>query len=385
MGLLIFLSIIVSFFIFLNIIGQIVFVRSSLVRQWKASKDNLPEIRNIKFDFFYLVKEYYEDKTKFSSTIGPAFLYFKLAQIDTKDIITDIFDIKNKFLLIFCRKVILDLEYNEKSRGAFIFRNINALSYNKLIYLYAFKFLGKYYLANINSENFKKNGELNLLFVNFKSKYFQSKIDQISFMELSMEERFKYSLEHNSLTFNIKKDNWSNINVSTIYFQNNELLKVVYNFEEWENCMLNREPCCCSFNFDPFYDFYNGKIYNIYAIIDSRDIVPFGWKIPSLDDIQPFTFESGNYSTSEFYKKYGIENLVGGELLKVDSNYQFVNFDKSATFVTTSVDMVTNFVETYEFTIDNDEKVIVKVSQENIDRGFLIKCIIDETSRTDRF
>jgi len=74
---------------------------------------------------------------------------------------------------------------------------------------------------------------------------------------------------------------WStkNLNVST--FRNGDPIPEAKTIEEWERAGENKQPAWCYYNNDPANGAKYGKLYNWYAVNDSRGLAPVGYHIPS--------------------------------------------------------------------------------------------------------
>jgi uncharacterized protein (TIGR02145 family) len=77
---------------------------------------------------------------------------------------------------------------------------------------------------------------------------------------------------------------WMSENLNVDRFQNGDLIPEVRTAEEWEQAGKNKEPACCFFNNDPENGKYYGRLYNYFAVIDSRGIAPLGWKFANDKD-----------------------------------------------------------------------------------------------------
>ena len=73
-----------------------------------------------------------------------------------------------------------------------------------------------------------------------------------------------------------------NLNVS--YFQNGDSIPETKTAEEWRATVEEGKPGWCYYNNNPENGEKYGKLYNWYAVNDSRGLVPEGWRIPSDKD-----------------------------------------------------------------------------------------------------
>ena len=74
---------------------------------------------------------------------------------------------------------------------------------------------------------------------------------------------------------------WSQRNLDVTRFQNGNIIKNSSSEKEWEEAGRNGQPAWCYYNNDPDYGLDYGKLYNWYAVKDSRGLCPFGWHLPS--------------------------------------------------------------------------------------------------------
>lgn len=96
----------------------------------------------------------------------------------------------------------------------------------------------------------------------------------------------------------IGKQIWLNQNLETTTFCNGEPIKQAQNPQEWERAFKNKQPAWCFHELDStftgvikmnsfgMYDVTVGKIYNIYAMQDKRNVCPVGFRVPNNSDWQ---------------------------------------------------------------------------------------------------
>jgi len=102
---------------------------------------------------------------------------------------------------------------------------------------------------------------------------------------------------------------WATKNLDTLVFNNGDPIPNYTNGSVWGSLTT---PAMCSYNFDANNDAIYGKLYNWYAIVDSRGICPVGWHVPSNDEfITLNTFVSGNGGQ---LKQSGIKTINSGAL-----------------------------------------------------------------------
>lgn len=72
-----------------------------------------------------------------------------------------------------------------------------------------------------------------------------------------------------------------NLNLDT--FQNGDPIEEITSSEAWNEAYKKNKPAWRYFNFDSSNKKY-GKLYNWFAVSDSRGLAPMGWHIPSKND-----------------------------------------------------------------------------------------------------
>jgi uncharacterized protein (TIGR02145 family) len=79
----------------------------------------------------------------------------------------------------------------------------------------------------------------------------------------------------------IGNQSWMSKNLNTSAFMNGDPIPEVKTAKEWEKAGKARKPAWCYFENKESNGKKFGKLYNWYAIIDPRGIVPDGWVIPN--------------------------------------------------------------------------------------------------------
>ena len=79
----------------------------------------------------------------------------------------------------------------------------------------------------------------------------------------------------------IGKQVWMKINLNVDKFQNGEIIPEAKTDEEWKKAGENQEPAWCYYDYNPVNGDEYGKLYNWYAVNDSRRIAPNGWHVPT--------------------------------------------------------------------------------------------------------
>jgi uncharacterized protein (TIGR02145 family) len=74
---------------------------------------------------------------------------------------------------------------------------------------------------------------------------------------------------------------WMAENLDVATFRNGTNIPQARTNEEWQKAGDNHLPAWCYYNDDPAYGEKYGKLYNWYAVMDSRGLCPSGWHVPS--------------------------------------------------------------------------------------------------------
>jgi uncharacterized protein (TIGR02145 family) len=86
--------------------------------------------------------------------------------------------------------------------------------------------------------------------------------------------------------FKVGSQVWMKSNLDIEHFRNGDKIVESKTFEAWKKNYETHTPTWCYYNFDPLNKLKYGKIYNIWAIRDSRNLAPIGWSIPSDSDFE---------------------------------------------------------------------------------------------------
>jgi uncharacterized protein (TIGR02145 family) len=77
---------------------------------------------------------------------------------------------------------------------------------------------------------------------------------------------------------------WMPKNLDVETFRNGDVIPQITSDEEWEKYGKLGEPAWCYYENKKFYGDSYGKLYNWYAVTDSRGLAPEGWIVPSDSD-----------------------------------------------------------------------------------------------------
>ena len=99
----------------------------------------------------------------------------------------------------------------------------------------------------------------------------------------------------------IGKQIWTDKNIDFTTFRNGDSIISANSPEEWQDANKQKVGAYCNFMLPPDYIERCGRLYNHYALIDSRNIAPDGWRVPSDEDYnQLFSYIHNNCKIEEF-------------------------------------------------------------------------------------
>jgi len=90
-----------------------------------------------------------------------------------------------------------------------------------------------------------------------------------------------FTLQSIAQTVTIGTQVWMTRNLDVSTFRNGDPIPQAKTNEEWEKAGVNKQPAWCYYNNDPANGAKYGKLYNWYAVSDSRGLAPVGYHIPS--------------------------------------------------------------------------------------------------------
>jgi uncharacterized protein (TIGR02145 family) len=74
---------------------------------------------------------------------------------------------------------------------------------------------------------------------------------------------------------------WMSENLNSSKFRNGDKINEAKTIEEWNSACQNKQPVWCYYDNDPSNGTNFGKLYNWYAVTDSRGLAPKGWHVPN--------------------------------------------------------------------------------------------------------
>ncbi len=76
---------------------------------------------------------------------------------------------------------------------------------------------------------------------------------------------------------------WTQKNFDKTTFRTGEFIEEKKSKEEWLKASYREEPAWCYYKFDSKNE-HLGKLYNYFAVSDTRNIAPTGWRVPTFHD-----------------------------------------------------------------------------------------------------
>jgi uncharacterized protein (TIGR02145 family) len=112
----------------------------------------------------------------------------------------------------------------------------------------------------------------------------------------------------------IGNQTWRVENLKVTTFRNGDTIRHAQSDKEWADAALRREPAWCE---------CGGEIlYNCYAVNDSRQLAPQGWKIPSLEDFEQLLV---NLGITKFNREEGSDDATVDALIEYQWDKKYDN------------------------------------------------------------
>lgn len=173
---------------------------------------------------------------------------------------------------------------------------------------------------------------------------------------------------------------WSPTNLDITTYRNGDIIPQVTDPTEWANLTTG---AWCYYNNDSANGAVYGKLYNWYAVNDPRGLAPYGWHIPTYNELQILTSFTGgnagklkattlwNSPNTGATNQYGFAALPGGNRDGSGAfNFigQYVNFWTSTVTIagSTSKDFYLSYNDTNYY-----------ISDDSIKNGFYVRLIKD--------
>jgi uncharacterized protein (TIGR02145 family) len=192
-----------------------------------------------------------------------------------------------------------------------------------------------------------------------------------------------------SQTVTIGTQVWMTKNLDVSVFRNGDTIPEAKTEEEWQKAGENKQPAWCYNENDTVNGVKYGKLYNWYAVIDSRGLAPAGYHIPSDSEWTILTdylggeaggkmkstnewFDNGNGSNTS-----GFSGLPGG---KRGSDGTFYHVGGSGYWWSSSEDGANTYRQDDSIAWYRDLNCLhndVKRNSNNKRKGFSVRCLGD--------
>lgn len=140
------------------------------------------------------------------------------------------------------------------------------------------------------------------------------------------------SFNSQEILITVNNVKWVKQNLIIKQFKNGDPITQAKSNEEWLNASENGIPVWCHYNNDPTNEEF-GILYNWYAVSDPRGLVPNGYHIPTIEEIEDlitFTGEDAGFQTKSLTKWEGLVRIYQIEKCKdKDENTPFEEFTES--------------------------------------------------------
>ncbi len=167
-------------------------------------------------------------------------------------------------------------------------------------------------------------------------------------------------------TVNIGTQEWTTINLNVSKYRNGDIIPEVKDQKKWSTLTTG---AWCYYNNDPINGNIYGKLYNWYAVNDTRGLAPEGFHIPSEVELRKITDLT---EEAKFKDSTGFNGLPGGAR-KDDSIFKGIGFE-CTWWSSTKKDEVTKMAWNI-WLYYNDE--ISGWTIDNKTNGYSVRCVKD--------
>jgi uncharacterized protein (TIGR02145 family) len=99
-------------------------------------------------------------------------------------------------------------------------------------------------------------------------------------------------------------------NLKESFFRNGDQIPEAKSNEEWWDAEKNKKPVWCYYENDPSNGDIYGKLYNWYAVTDTRILAPIGWHIASYNEWSILRDFLGENSAGNKLKEIGATHWI---------------------------------------------------------------------------
>jgi uncharacterized protein (TIGR02145 family) len=174
---------------------------------------------------------------------------------------------------------------------------------------------------------------------------------------------------------------WMSQNLNVECFQNGDKIIEVKSLDDWNIAIKNKQPAWCYYKNKKSFGEKYGKLYNYFAITDTRGLAPSGWHIPNLSEWNLFidTVSESSLILSVFAEN-DVNNSIGFNAFFAgcrDNSINYIDIDQW-TYWWTAVDEssstcnVLSVQPSYFPMFVNVKSGISSISWED---GFSVRCL----------
>ena len=193
------------------------------------------------------------------------------------------------------------------------------------------------------------------------------------------------SFKGNYATVNIGYQVWMVDNLSTARFHKGDPILEAKTIEEWQRAANNGLPAWCYYENKPANGVKYGKLYNWYAVNDSRVIAPAGFHVPSDDEWTTLTDYLGYVNAGKKMKsangwKYGVNGNNSSGFKGLPGGNR--SYDGTFTHIGdyghwwSSSEYVNESDSAWDRTLNYDSETSYQHNSEK-SRGFSVRCLRD--------
>ena len=152
----------------------------------------------------------------------------------------------------------------------------------------------------------------------FNSDNNSNKTIQDELLEIQPNEEIVTDIDGNKYeTIKIGNNIWFASNLKATRFSNGDKIPNIKEDETWKK---NNGPAYCVFNNDmKNYDF--GCLYNLYTVIDKRNVCPRGWHVSSIGEWYKWNEGKGNSTSFNLKDKLFNNKILGWRRIQDDVDY----------------------------------------------------------------
>jgi uncharacterized protein (TIGR02145 family) len=120
-------------------------------------------------------------------------------------------------------------------------------------------------------------------------------------------------------SLNLGSQTWMLANLNVEHFRNGDTIPEAKTVEDWKRAGEEGKPAWCFYENNPLNGENYGKLYNWFAVNDSRGLCPEGWHIPSDTDWNTLLLLTANNDGRKLKSKNGWDSF-GGILTRMNGN-----------------------------------------------------------------